>query len=78
MEKGEVQFFGDTADLLRRPDILRAVYVKGTGALTDGAPARRTRSERERRGAGAGRGAGRSSRSRASSSASAASPPSTA
>ena len=39
MEKGEVKFFGDTADLLARPDILRAVYVKGTGALTDGAPA---------------------------------------
>ena len=33
MEKGEVRFFGATADLLRRPDILRAVYVKGTGAL---------------------------------------------
>ena len=38
MEKGEVRFYGDTAELLRRPDILRAVYVKGTGAtLTDGA-----------------------------------------
>jgi branched-chain amino acid transport system ATP-binding protein len=34
MEKGEVRFYGDTADLLARPDILRAVYVKGTGALT--------------------------------------------
>jgi branched-chain amino acid transport system ATP-binding protein len=49
MEKGEVKFFGQTADLLARPDILRAVYVKGTGALTDGAPAAATRSERERR-----------------------------
>src|SRR5205807_4104305 len=39
MEKGEVRFYGRTADLLRRPDILRAVYVKGTGALTEGAPA---------------------------------------
>jgi branched-chain amino acid transport system ATP-binding protein len=39
MEKGEVKFDGRTSDLLRRPDILRAVYVKGTGALTDGAPA---------------------------------------
>ncbi len=36
MEKGEVRFFGKTADLLARPDILRAVYVKGTGALTSG------------------------------------------
>jgi branched-chain amino acid transport system ATP-binding protein len=34
MEKGEVKFVGRSADLLRRPDILRAVYVKGTGALT--------------------------------------------
>jgi ABC-type branched-subunit amino acid transport system ATPase component len=49
MEKGEVKFFGKTADLLARPDILRAVYVKGTGALTDGAPAGATRSERDRR-----------------------------
>jgi ABC-type branched-subunit amino acid transport system ATPase component len=34
MEKGEVKFVGKTKDLLARPDILRAVYVKGTGALT--------------------------------------------
>ena len=31
MEKGEVKFFGRTEELLSRPDILRAVYVKGTG-----------------------------------------------
>jgi branched-chain amino acid transport system ATP-binding protein len=49
MEKGEVKFFGATADLLARPDILRAVYVKGTGALTSAAPASALRSERERR-----------------------------
>lgn len=49
MEKGEVKFIGDTADLLLRPDILRAVYVKGTGALTEGTPAGALRSERERR-----------------------------
>jgi branched-chain amino acid transport system ATP-binding protein len=48
MEKGEVRFFGDTADLLARPDILRAVYVKGTGALTEGAPAG-ARAENRRR-----------------------------
>jgi ABC-type branched-subunit amino acid transport system ATPase component/MFS family permease len=48
MEKGEVKFFGNTADLLARPDILRAVYVKGTGALTGG-PVSALRSERERR-----------------------------
>jgi ABC-type branched-subunit amino acid transport system ATPase component len=49
MEKGEVKFFGRTADLLARPDILRAVYVKGTGALTDGAPSGAARSERRQR-----------------------------
>ena len=48
MEKGEVKFFGRTSDLLARPDILRAVYVKGTGALTDG-PAGARRGEREQR-----------------------------
>jgi ABC-type branched-subunit amino acid transport system ATPase component/MFS family permease len=31
LEKGEVKFVGETAELLRRPDILRAVYVKGSG-----------------------------------------------
>ena len=36
MEKGEIKFDGPTADLLARPDILRAIYVKGTGALTQG------------------------------------------
>jgi branched-chain amino acid transport system ATP-binding protein len=49
MEKGEVRFFGRTSELLERPDILRAVYVKGTGALTDGAPAGAKRNERQRR-----------------------------
>jgi branched-chain amino acid transport system ATP-binding protein len=43
MEKGEVRFEGATADLMRRPDILRAVYVKGTGSLTDGASSRADR-----------------------------------
>jgi ABC-type branched-subunit amino acid transport system ATPase component/predicted MFS family arabinose efflux permease len=41
MEKGEVKFVGKTADLLDRPDILRAVYVKGTASVSDRAPARR-------------------------------------
>jgi branched-chain amino acid transport system ATP-binding protein len=31
MEKGEVKFTGSTAELLRRPDILRSVYLKGSG-----------------------------------------------
>ncbi|HVL82070.1 MAG TPA: MFS transporter [Actinomycetota bacterium] len=48
MEKGEVKFFGDTAELLRRPDILRAVYVKGTGALTEG-PVSGVKGDKERR-----------------------------
>ncbi|HUR49811.1 MAG TPA: MFS transporter [Acidimicrobiales bacterium] len=34
MEKGEVRFEGHTADLLARPDLMRAVYVRGAGALT--------------------------------------------
>ena len=49
MEKGEVKFVGDTRELLERPDILRAVYVKGTGALTAGAPAAALKTERELR-----------------------------
>ena len=32
MEKGEVRFEGSTAELLERTDILRAVYLKGSGA----------------------------------------------
>ncbi len=52
MEKGEVRFDGRADDLLAHPDILRAVYVKGTGALTDRAPAGAARSERERRSLG--------------------------
>jgi ABC-type branched-subunit amino acid transport system ATPase component/sugar phosphate permease len=36
LEKGEVKFSGPTADLLRRPDILRAIYVKGTSGGTGG------------------------------------------
>ncbi|MEO7804679.1 MAG: MFS transporter, partial [Actinomycetota bacterium] len=49
MEKGEVKFSGLTKDLLTRPDILRAVYVKGSGALMDGAPTSAMKSERELR-----------------------------
>jgi branched-chain amino acid transport system ATP-binding protein len=50
LEKGEVKFVGKTADLMRRPDILRAVYVKGTGATggataTDAAAVERRRRE---------------------------------
>jgi branched-chain amino acid transport system ATP-binding protein len=33
LEKGEVKFAGPTADLLRRPDILRAIYVKGSASM---------------------------------------------
>ena len=38
MEKGEVRFSGPTAELMRRPDILRSVYLKGTAPGS--APAR--------------------------------------
>jgi branched-chain amino acid transport system ATP-binding protein len=46
MEKGEVRFDGPAAELLDRPDILRAVFLQGTAAVTGG-------------GAGAGAAAGR-------------------
>jgi ABC-type branched-subunit amino acid transport system ATPase component/ABC-type branched-subunit amino acid transport system permease subunit len=36
MEKGEVRFNGATADLLDRPDILRAVFLQGAGASANG------------------------------------------
>ncbi len=36
LEKGEVKFAGPASELLRRPDLLRAVYVKGTAALGGG------------------------------------------
>ncbi|MBV8692620.1 MAG: ATP-binding cassette domain-containing protein [Actinobacteria bacterium] len=43
MEKGEVRFDGPAAELLDRPDILRAVFLQGTAAVTggsgDGGPA---------------------------------------
>jgi ABC-type branched-subunit amino acid transport system ATPase component len=35
MEKGEVRFDGPTADLLERPDVLRAVFLQGTGGGDD-------------------------------------------
>ncbi len=35
MEKGEVRFDGPTADLLARPDILRAVFLQGADAGRD-------------------------------------------
>src|SRR5439155_13902286 len=34
MEKGEIRFDGPTEDLLHRPDILRAVFLKGASSLT--------------------------------------------
>jgi ABC-type branched-subunit amino acid transport system ATPase component/predicted MFS family arabinose efflux permease len=38
LEKGEIRFHGETAELLERPDILRAVFLEGAGSL-DKAPA---------------------------------------
>ena len=32
MEKGEIRFHGPTAELLERPDILRSVFLEGSGA----------------------------------------------
>jgi branched-chain amino acid transport system ATP-binding protein len=37
MEKGEVRFSGPTEELLRRPDILRSVYLKGSAGISTGA-----------------------------------------
>ena len=34
MEKGQVRFFGATSELIDRPDILRAVYVKGSAGTS--------------------------------------------
>ncbi|HEX6489278.1 MAG TPA: MFS transporter [Candidatus Dormibacteraeota bacterium] len=36
LEKGEVRFSGPTTDLLSRPDIMRAIYVKGSASVTTG------------------------------------------
>jgi branched-chain amino acid transport system ATP-binding protein len=35
MEKGEVRFSGPTEELLRRPDVLRAVFLKGAAAAAE-------------------------------------------
>jgi ABC-type branched-subunit amino acid transport system ATPase component/branched-subunit amino acid ABC-type transport system permease component len=40
MEKGEVRFDGRTADLLDRPDVLHAVFLKGTAAAQGNGGAR--------------------------------------
>ena len=41
LEKGEVRFEGPTAELLERGDILRSVFLAGTGAPKGGGKARR-------------------------------------
>jgi branched-chain amino acid transport system ATP-binding protein len=37
LEKGEVRFSGPTSELLERPDVLRAVFLKGASAVENGA-----------------------------------------
>ena len=49
MEKGEVRFSGPTADLLERPDILRAVFLQGAGAVNGVGPVSRDRTFRASR-----------------------------
>jgi branched-chain amino acid transport system ATP-binding protein len=44
MEKGEIRFSGPTAELMGRPDILRSVYLKGTGGGGSSAAYARRRS----------------------------------
>ncbi|HYZ92905.1 MAG TPA: MFS transporter [Actinomycetota bacterium] len=42
MEKGEIRFHGPTSELLKRPDILRSVFLEGAGsAVGNGARKRR-------------------------------------
>ena len=41
MEKGEIRFSGPTADLLRRPDILRSIYLKGSAGASGSIGTRR-------------------------------------
>ena len=48
MEKGEVRFDGPTAELLDRPDILRAVFLRGADAATGNGSRARVREGRER------------------------------
>ena len=48
MEKGEIKFMGPTAELMRRPDILRSVYVKGSAGI-GGGQAVASESDRARR-----------------------------
>jgi branched-chain amino acid transport system ATP-binding protein len=48
MEKGEVRFDGPTAELLDRPDILRAVFLRGADAATGNGSRARVREARER------------------------------
>jgi ABC-type branched-subunit amino acid transport system ATPase component/branched-subunit amino acid ABC-type transport system permease component len=46
LEKGEVRFEGGTADLLDRPDILRAVFLKGHRGGPGGLPPEKGRSRK--------------------------------
>jgi ABC-type branched-subunit amino acid transport system ATPase component/predicted MFS family arabinose efflux permease len=40
MEKGEIRFSGETAELLNRPDVLRAVFLEGAASAVGAAPAK--------------------------------------
>ncbi|MEX2658964.1 MAG: MFS transporter [Acidimicrobiales bacterium] len=46
LEKGEVRFSGPTAELLKRGDILRSVFLEGAGSVQDGGAGSPKRSER--------------------------------
>jgi ABC-type branched-subunit amino acid transport system ATPase component/MFS family permease len=49
MEKGEIKFIGPTEELMRRPDILRAVYVKGSAGVGAGGGGGISSDDRRRR-----------------------------
>ena len=49
MEKGEIRFYGPTAELLERPDLLRSVFLEGHARPTTPAARARPAPSRRRR-----------------------------
>jgi ABC-type branched-subunit amino acid transport system ATPase component/predicted MFS family arabinose efflux permease len=48
MEKGEIRFNGPTKELLKRPDVLRSVFLEGAGAAIGNGPAAGNGTKRRR------------------------------
>jgi branched-chain amino acid transport system ATP-binding protein len=49
MEKGQIRFHGRTADLIKRPDLLRSVFLEGAGAGISGAESASAKASRKPR-----------------------------